>query len=158
MMTERSNDVPLSDDIEAYAQIFEDTLSGIQSGLVSMVEILGSLPTPVSDAQHRIIRFSQAARTVNIQRETIARTINLFIKGKHQVAAMSIMIGDVICKLRAVFEDFMKNAWERMKDWAKNMRDRFWKFFGFLSEAFSAFFSMVGGALSRLLSVPFVSV
>lgn len=128
MMTETTNDVPLSDDIEAYARIFEDTLSGIQSGLASMAEILGSLQTPGSDAQHRLNCFSEAARTVNIQRETIATTIKLFIKGKHQVATMSTMIGDAICKLRAVFEEFMKNAWERMRDWAKNVRDRFWKF------------------------------
>jgi hypothetical protein len=158
MMTETTNDVPLSDDIDAYAQIFENTISGIQSGLASMAEILGSLQTPGSDAQHRLIRFSEAARTVNIHRETMAATIKLFIKGKHLVAAKSDMIGDVICKLRAVFEDFMKNAWERMKDWAKNMRDRFWRFVCFLSEAFSAFFSMVGGALSRLLSLSFVPV
>jgi len=156
-MTE-TNDVPLSDDIEAYARIFEDTLSGLQSGLASMAEILSSLQTPGSDAQHRLVRFSEAARTVNVQRETIATTIKLFIKGKHQVAAMSNMIGDVICKLRAMFEEFMKNAWERMKDWTKNMRDRFWKFLGLLSEAFSAVFSMVGGTLSRLFSVPLVSI
>jgi hypothetical protein len=158
MTIETTNDVPLSDDIDAYAQIFQDTISGIKSGLASMAEIIGSLQTPGSDAQYRLIRFSEAARTVNIQRETIETTIKFFIKGTHQVAAMSNMIGDVICKLRAVFEEFMKNARERTKDWAKNMRDRVWKFLGLLSEAFSAFFLMVGGALSRLLSLPFVSV
>lgn len=156
---ETSDQVPVPvEDIEAYAHIFGETVFGIRAGLASMAEILGSLQSRGPDKERRLLLFSAAARNVNIQREILETTVKVIIKAKYQMAAVCNIIGNVIRKLREVFDDFIRSAWERIKNFAKKLRDMFSDLVDRFSEGFSAFISMLRRVVTGLNPLAMVSV
>jgi len=148
-----AEDGPRSDDIETYARILTETVASISSGLASMAEMLGSLQTVGSDSETHLIRFASVARDVVNQREAMESTIKLLMQGLYGIKMISRIIGDAYHRLRDEFEDFMRNAWEKIKKFAKWIRDKFSSLFSAITDWFSAFISMLRDALSWLTSV-----
>jgi hypothetical protein len=146
------------EDIEAYARILEDVIAGIKTGLASMTEMLESLQTNKSDGQRRLILFSAAAQNVNIRREHLQKTVELLIKGSCQMKAVCNVIGKAIHNLRGVFEEFMRNIWDKIKKFANKLRDTFWNLVSNLYEGVSAFISTLKRVLSGLVVPPMASV
>ena len=146
------------EDIEAYARIFTETVSGISTGLANMAETLASLQSRGSDAERRLLFFSTAARNINIQRGILETMVKRIIKASHHMAAVCDMIGNVIHKLREVLEEFMRSARERIKNFAKKLRDMFGHLVDRFSEGFSAFISMLRRVLSGVNSPAMVSI
>lgn len=146
------------EDLEAYARIFNDTISGISAALAGMVDTLASLQGPGSDNERRLMQFSTFARDISLQRESLEKMLMMLIKNKNNVISVCNLIKSAIGKLRDILDEFIKNAREKLKNFAKKIRDMFWTWISNIHDALVAFISASLRAVSSFFAAPVVGV
>lgn len=127
--------------IKAYAGIFRDGVTGLQSALNSWLELL---PSSSRRPSHRgLIAFTETAARVALERDNLESIIKGALVSYRHVKQICTAIGDHIGSLRDFVEEFMRNAWVKVKDFASDLRDSFWNAFKGIKDGLLKFVSWV---------------
>ena len=141
---------PSEEEIEAYASILGEIVSGFKAPLTELTEFLASLQIPGSDEEQRLIKFRAVVERVAFKQQQFKQIIKLIIKSYNGVVAVGRAIVSVVNKLRDIVEEFVKAATEKIKilpeklcvvfgAFFQNVRDAVWNFMSWLGRVVSSF-------------------
>jgi phage-related protein len=152
-------DEPSAADVQAYADMLNNTVTGLKSTLSTMTNLLATLrPHKSANWQRNLILFNEATQRIKTQRETLETVVGTIFKARKHLAAVAKAIGNVVARLGKILDDFMKLAWEKIKHFVANIKAMFWTFVQNIGDALGSFVSWVTRCMSGLFPAPLVGV
>jgi len=127
--------------IKAYARLLRDGVTGLNSALNSWLELV---PSSSRRASHQgLIAFGEAATRVALERDNLESLIRGAIDSYRHVAGIGDAIREHIGTLRDFVQAFIRYAWDKVKDLAKDLLEHFRDVFNGLKDGLFRFVSWV---------------
>jgi hypothetical protein len=131
------------EDLEAYARILSETISGFSLGFSKMCDVISSLQEPGSDNERRLKVFSETAQNIGRWREKMEQAFIFLAKNKNKFMAAHNLIQTIIDQVRGIVDEFIKNVLEKIKYFAKKHQDLFWTPIRKIRDAFLTMISYI---------------